>query len=129
MCGAPAGSDPPPPPLRRGPGGQGQDQGQNQRQRQRQRQLQLQLQLQGLVRRLLRAVQKRWKPRAPVPSLLWERLQPRALAATAYRVAAKRSNAATASSTVTRSITPSRSIFVPHFNSLAGLPRYLRAAS
>src|SRR3546814_6013542 len=43
-----------------------------------------------------------------------------------YRVAANRSNAPMPSSTVTRSITPSCSIFAPHFNSLAGLPRYLR---
>src|SRR3546814_8931313 len=35
-----------------------------------------------------------------------------------YRVAANRSNAPMPSSTVTRSITPSCSIFAPHFNSL-----------
>jgi hypothetical protein len=44
-------------------------------------------------------------------------------------VARQRSNAAMPSSTVTRSITPSCSILVPHFRSAAGLPRYLRAAS
>lgn len=45
------------------------------------------------------------------------------------RIAQKRSNAAMPSSTVTRSITASCSILLPHLSSLAGLPRYLRAAS
>src|SRR5690606_32729170 len=43
--------------------------------------------------------------------------------------AASRSNAATASSTVTRSIAPSPSTLAPQRSSDAGLPRNLRAAS
>ena len=54
---------------------------------------------------------------------------PAACAQAPARKARKRSNAAMPSSTVTRSITPSCSIFVPHFSSAAGRPRYLRAAS
>ncbi len=47
----------------------------------------------------------------------------------ALRIERQRSNAAMPSSTVTRSITSSCSILVPHLSSLAGLPRYFRAAS
>ena len=68
----------------------------------------------------------RVSPAGPQPWCLRPRLEP---LLRICGVAAETLERRTASSTVIRSITPSASIFVPHFRSAAGLPRNLRAAS
>lgn len=78
------------------------------------------------------AIETIWtNPRDPSSRgfLLSAEFQPADVQPAGPRAARQRSNAEIPSSVVIRSITPSCSILVPHLSSLAGLPRYLRAAS